>query len=157
MAAVASTLICCLRADRLLLLRRRKAPFADHWVPPGGKIEAGESPRQCALRELREETGLEAPRLEFRGLIHESSPDPTWEWQITLYLAHDPEGRLAAPPYGETPAEAVAWVPIDGLAGVAIPPSDRLFLPRALAGGPPFEARFFYDTDFSLLDHHWEA
>jgi len=153
MAAVASTLICCLRDDRVLMLRRRKPPFAGFWVPPGGKIEAGESPRQCAIRELWEETGLEAPRLEFRGLIHEASPDPNWEWQIFVYLAREPDGVLVT----ENHPDDVAWFPIDTLADGPIPPSDRLFLPRILADGPPVEATFFYDTDFSLLDYEWEG
>jgi 8-oxo-dGTP pyrophosphatase MutT (NUDIX family) len=47
--------------DRVLLLRtnlRRERPL---WITPGGGIEAGETPEEAALRELREETGIEAP------------------------------------------------------------------------------------------------
>ena len=46
-------------ADRLLLIRRGHDPHRGLWSLPGGRIEAGESPEQAVVREVREETGLE--------------------------------------------------------------------------------------------------
>lgn len=53
------------RNGRYLLVLRRNPPAADMYAFPGGRAEAGESPGEAALRELREETGLLArnPRL----------------------------------------------------------------------------------------------
>src|SRR3954452_3655479 len=45
--------------DRVLLVRHRWR----QWVPPGGAVEPGELPRQAAMRELAEETGLQVPLL----------------------------------------------------------------------------------------------
>ena len=47
--------------DRLLLLRTSLRPQRPLWITPGGGIEAGETPEEAAIRELREETGIEAP------------------------------------------------------------------------------------------------
>ncbi|MEP6667211.1 MAG: bifunctional GNAT family N-acetyltransferase/NUDIX hydrolase [Nocardioidaceae bacterium] len=60
----ASRLLCCDEDDRVLLLNWRD-PFDgfELWEPPGGGIEAGETPRVAVLREWAEETGLPAPKL----------------------------------------------------------------------------------------------
>lgn len=56
----------CLRAGKVLLIRRAKPPKQNEWSLPGGRLEWGETVRAAALRELREETGIEA---ELLGLI----------------------------------------------------------------------------------------
>lgn len=56
----------CLRADSVLLIRRGTPPRAGEWSLPGGRIEPGEPVRAAALRELGEETGVEA---ELVGLV----------------------------------------------------------------------------------------
>lgn len=58
------------RGDAVLLQRREAPPFAGFWELPGGKVEAGESPAQAALREAREELGL-AARAARLLLVHE--------------------------------------------------------------------------------------
>jgi 8-oxo-dGTP diphosphatase len=46
--------------DRLLLVRRRNRPGAGSWSVPGGRVEPGETVGEAVVREVREETGLEA-------------------------------------------------------------------------------------------------
>lgn len=58
--------VVCLRGDKVLLVRRGRPPRLDEWSLPGGRIEPGERIEEAALRELREETGVEA---EISGLI----------------------------------------------------------------------------------------
>ncbi|HYG56977.1 MAG TPA: GNAT family N-acetyltransferase [Symbiobacteriaceae bacterium] len=62
--------ICLIRRrDQLLLLNRNRAPWMGMWMGPGGKMEPGESPRMCALREVREETGIALDDVRFAGLV----------------------------------------------------------------------------------------
>jgi len=58
--------VVCLRGDEVLLIRRGRPPRQGDWSLPGGRIEPGERAIDAALRELREETGVEA---EITGLI----------------------------------------------------------------------------------------
>ena len=58
--------VACFRGGQVLLIRRGTPPLTGEWSLPGGRIEPGETVRAAALRELREETGVEA---ELAGLI----------------------------------------------------------------------------------------
>ena len=58
--------VVCLRGDEVLLVRRGQPPKQGEWSLPGGRIEPGETVREAALRELKEETGVEA---ELIGLV----------------------------------------------------------------------------------------
>jgi 8-oxo-dGTP diphosphatase len=58
--------VVCLRGAEVLLVRRGQAPRKGEWSIPGGRVELGETVAQAALRELKEETGVEAALL---GLI----------------------------------------------------------------------------------------
>ena len=58
--------VVCLRGPQVLLIRRGKAPLKGEWSLPGGRMEVGEGVAQTALRELKEEAGVEA---ELLGLI----------------------------------------------------------------------------------------
>ena len=58
--------VVCLRGGEVLLIRRGKPPREGEWSLPGGRMEMGEGVAETALRELAEETGVEA---ELLGLI----------------------------------------------------------------------------------------
>ena len=67
------TTLCYLEdGDRYLLLHRTKKENDenhDKWIGVGGKFEDGESPEDCLLREVREETGLTLTHYRYRGIV----------------------------------------------------------------------------------------
>lgn len=50
--------VALLRPHDVLLVQRNRPPSAGLWTLPGGRLEAGETPEQCAVREIQEELGL---------------------------------------------------------------------------------------------------
>jgi len=110
---------------RLLLLHRAKPPNFELFSPIGGKLEQqdGESPTACAVRETREEVGLEitADDLHLVGIVSECSYEDSGHWLLFCYEVTRPvaltsmacvEGRLE-------------WHAIDRVMELAIPDTDR--------------------------------
>lgn len=58
--------VICFRGDEVLIIKRGKPPRHGDWSIPGGRLEWNEPVKACALRELKEETGVEA---ELLGLV----------------------------------------------------------------------------------------
>jgi len=81
------------RPGELLLVRRRYAPRAGAWCLPAGFLEYGESPTRCAVRELREETGLRARLTGLHG-VYAGIDDPRVRSVLILYTAEPAGGRL---------------------------------------------------------------
>ena len=72
--------VVCLKDDQVLLVKRAKPPITRQWSIPGGGQELGETTREAALRELKEETGVDA---ELIGLI-----------DVIDTVREDEEGRI---------------------------------------------------------------
>lgn len=89
----------------LLVLHRWRG-----WVPPGGKVEPGERPREAARRELLEETGLDAELLARPAAVSVRSYHP--DWPATLGLAYAAIVDIAAPLVAE-PGQPLAWMNLD--------------------------------------------
>jgi 8-oxo-dGTP diphosphatase len=57
------------RGSQILMLNRNSSPFMGMWDGVGGKIEENETPSQCAIREIAEETGIEIAAVDVKGRI----------------------------------------------------------------------------------------
>ena len=72
--------------QQYLLLERLKAPNAGIYTPVGGKIDPFETPKQAAIREVFEETGLTVNEVHFCGILTETSPT-NYNWISYVYKA----------------------------------------------------------------------
>ena len=132
--------------NEVLLLYRNKKENDFHegkYVAIGGRVEPGETPLECILREIQEEAGyrLSDSEISFRGYIYfdefsrkkDSEDLPAFNWLVFMYSAAvfkkndhiNIEGELKWFPFDEIPYELM-W---DG---------DRLFTPKLLAAGEGF-------------------
>lgn len=89
--------------DRLLLVRRKFPPFQGHYALPGGFIEVGETTEEAALRELKEETGIDGAILRLVGVYSDPKRDPRRHVISIVYLVRAPD---SVPKAGDDAAEA---------------------------------------------------
>ena len=119
------------RAGEVLLVRRRYEPRAGAWGLPAGFMEYGETPEQCARRELLEETGLRARLTGLYG-VYSSLDDPRVRAILILYRARLTGGRL-------TPGDdalAARFYPLDRLPRSIAFESHRRALAELNGSGP---------------------
>lgn len=88
---------------RLLLVRRKEEPFAGRYALPGGFIEAGETSGAAALRELKEETGIEGRVTRLVGVYSDPKRDPRAHTISVAYLIEPTTFDVVA---GDDAAEA---------------------------------------------------
>lgn len=121
-----TTLCYIRRGERILLMHRTKKKQdenAGKWIGIGGHMNEDESPEDCVLREIAEETALPVTDLRLRGIITFILPD--WGNELTfLYTARTDRETLPDCPEGE-----LRWIPEDRVTGLPLWEGDRVFLP----------------------------
>ena len=102
---------------RVLLIQRKKDPFAGSWALPGGFVEENERLADAARRELVEETGVTVADLEQLYTAGDPGRDPRG-WTVSVaYLAQvDPD---AVKPVAADDASAVGWFALEELPPLA--------------------------------------
>ena len=101
------------RGDKVLLIRRSKPPHAGHWALPGGMQDVGETIIEAALREAREETGLEVTPLgiitALDSISRDAKGDVEFHYTIVDVAGESLEGEARA----QTDAQEVRWATLD--------------------------------------------
>ena len=116
--------------DKYLMLHRIKKENdcnKDKWIGVGGKFEEGESPEECLLREVKEETGLVLTNYRFRGIVTFVSDE--WEGEyMHLFTADEYEGKLPTIRMEDCSEGTLEWVPKNEIEFLNLWEGDKVFL-----------------------------
>lgn len=129
------------RGEQYLMLHRVKKQNDqnhDKWVGIGGKFEPGESPEDCVLREVREETGLTLTHWRYCGIVTFVLAD--WTEYMHLFCADGFEGTLR-----ECDEGVLEWIDKSALRALPMWEGDKIFLDLMQAHRPFFSLKLVYD------------
>ena len=128
--------------DKILMLERVKKKGDIHigkWNGLGGKVELGESIKNCAIRELKEESGLEAESFDFAGHITFPEFDKEGnDWSVFVFRAYGPSGELI-----ECDEGRLEWLAKDTILSLNLWEGDKHFIPHVLEKNT-FFGEFYY-------------
>ena len=139
-----TTLVHLERDGKYLMLHRVKKERdenRDKWVGIGGKFEPGESPEDCAVREVKEETGLSMRSWAYRGIVTFVSDEWGTEY-MHLFYSTDFEGTVKDCDEG-----VLEWVDKHALFSLPIWEGDKIFLRLLDTDRPFFSLKLRYQGD----------
>ena len=130
--------------DKYLMLHRVKKQQdvnKDKWIGIGGHFEVGESPEECLLREVKEETGLTLTSFSFRGIVTFCAAG----WQpeyMCLFTADGFVGTLTDCEEG-----TLEWVEKERIFSLNLWEGDKIFFKLLIEGEPFFSLKLCYNGD----------
>jgi 8-oxo-dGTP diphosphatase len=127
-------------------VKKENDMHAGKWNGLGGKMEPGETPEECAIREIYEESGLKVKNLALKGIITFPGFYEQEDWYTFLFVINDFEGELIDSPEGH-----LAWIPGDELLDLNLWPGDRIFIPWL--DEPRFFSGKFVYQEGKLIEH----
>lgn len=149
-----NTTLCYIERDGcyLMIHRTKKINDENHdkWIGVGGKLEAGESPFDCARREIYEETGLLASELKYRGIVTFVSNEYGTEY---MHLFHTVSftGELKK----DCDEGELCWVKKQEIINLPIWEGDKIFLKLLDTDTEFFSLKLCYHNE-TLISHTLE-
>ena len=139
------TTLCYIEKDESYLMLHRVSKKhdvnKDKWIGVGGHFEQGESPEDCLLREVKEETGVTLKSYRFRGILTFNFNDNESEY-ICLYTADEFEGELRDCDEG-----TLEWVPKSEIHNLNLWEGDKIFFDLLNQDVPFFSLKLQYQGD----------
>lgn len=156
---IPAVLIYILQDDQVLMLHRNRSQSDIHFSKYnglGGKIEKGEAPINAAIREIKEESGIDVTSDDLIqvGTIYfpNFKPKKSEDWLCYIYLCK-PKRKVSVIEPKNNEGELV-WIKSDQILNLNLWPGDREFILKVL-NLEPFSATFYY-LDSKLVRMVWE-
>ena len=135
----------------LMLYRNKKENdiHKNKWNGLGGKLESGESPEECIVREVNEESGYDINNPTLRGIMTFPKFDMVNDWIVFLYTCSEFSGNIIDSNEGE-----LEWVKDENLLDLNLWEGDKIFM-KWINEKPFFSAKFIYKNrkldDYSVI------
>lgn len=154
------TTLCHLERNGCYLMMHRIKKKEDinkgKWIGVGGKLERGESPEECLMREVREETGFELKGFTFRGLISFIYADKDPEYIFVYTSTEFDTGSEEEMPVPQCDEGVFKWVPKDEVTKLELWEGDRYMLSYLLRDrAESFSLKLCYNEHDELIEA-WE-
>ncbi len=149
MKTINATLCYIQKNDKTLMLYRNKKDNDIHegkWNGLGGKLEKGESPEECVVREVLEESGLSLLNQKLAGIITFPNFDGKHDWIVYLYKSDSFIGNIVDSNEG-----TLEWIDTNQLLNLNLWAGDKVFL-KWMLEGKFFSAKFNYSNG-ELIDY----
>ena len=140
-----ATLVFVIRDGEILLIDKKTGLGKGKINGPGGKLEKGESPEACAVRECQEELGITVSKLRYCGQ-HRFQFVDGYSIHVWVYRTEDFEGVPT-----ESPEARPLWVALDNIPYDRMWEDDSIWIPMMLRG-ERFQGRWIFDGD-TMLDY----
>lgn len=147
-----ATLCYVIDKNKTLMIYRNKKKNDYHegkWNGLGGKFEQGESPEECVIREVKEESGLVIKNPKLCGIITFPMFDGKKDWYVFMFTAHHFKGELIDSPEGK-----LEWISNEKLLELNLWEGDKIFIPW-LFQEKFFSAKFNYENG-KMIDYSVE-
>ena len=144
-----ATLCYVRKNNQTLMLHRIKKAGDMHqgkWNGLGGKFHKGESPEECVIREVKEESGLTITNPKLKGFISFPEFSKNTDWHVFIFLVEDFTGQLIDSGEG-----VLEWIDNDCLFDLELWDGDKIFM-KWLDQERFFSAKFIY-REKRLLDY----
>jgi len=143
--------LCYIKNDsKTLMLHRIKKKNDMHegkWNGLGGKLESGETPEECVIREIQEECGLILKNPSLKGVLTFPAFDGNEDWRVFVFVAEEFEGELIDSNEGN-----LEWIDDNELLNLNLWDGDKIFL-KWLDQEGFFSGKFIYESG-KLLNHN---
>ena len=140
------TTLCYIEKDDCYLMLHRVSKKndvnKDKWIGVGGHFEKDETPEECLLREVKEETGLTLTSYQFRGIVTFISGKVGHAEYMCLYTAAGYEGEMISCDEG-----TLEWVPKKDIYQLNLWEGDRIFHRLIAENAPFFSLKLRYEGD----------
>jgi 8-oxo-dGTP diphosphatase len=127
-------------------IKKKNDIHANKWSGVGGKFNEGESPEECAIREIKEETGFDINNVKMKGVLTFPKFDGKNDWLVFVFTAETKEYDFI-----QTHEGVLHWVETNKVLELNLWEGDKIFIPL-LYQKKFFSAKFIYEKG-KLISH----